>query len=298
MNAMTSKSKLKAIAPKAAAPSRPKILIYGRPGAGKTWTALDFPSVYYIDTEGGADLGHYVAKLDASGGMYLGPEQGSQSLDTIIDQVKALASEDHDFRTLVIDSITKPFDVEIAQEAERLGKANQYGADKKPAVAKMRQLVMWLGKIDMNVILVSHAKDEYGLDSKGNREVIGETFAAWDKLEYELHLCLNIQKLTAHKRIAKVRKTRLLGFPDGTAFDWSYDEFAERFGRELLEKKADQIVLATPEQVAEINRLLNVVKLPDDQVGKWFTAAGVSSFDEMDIEKAEKIVTYLKEKLA
>ena len=68
-------SKLKAIAPKAAEPSKPKMLIYGKPGVGKTWAALDFPSVYYMDTEGGADLEHYTDKLLAAGGMYFGPEQ-------------------------------------------------------------------------------------------------------------------------------------------------------------------------------------------------------------------------------
>ena len=90
MNA-TVRTRLKAVVPKAAEPSKPKMLIYGAPGVGKTWGALDFPGVYYIDTEGGADLAHYTAKLDAAGGVYLGPDQGAQSFDTIIDQVDALA---------------------------------------------------------------------------------------------------------------------------------------------------------------------------------------------------------------
>ncbi len=35
---------LKGTDPKSAKPSKPKILIYGKPGVGKTWAALDFPS--------------------------------------------------------------------------------------------------------------------------------------------------------------------------------------------------------------------------------------------------------------
>jgi hypothetical protein len=66
------KSKLKAVAPKAAEPSKPKMLIFGKPGVGKTWTSLDFPNVYYVDTEGGADLAHYTDKLEKSGGVYFG----------------------------------------------------------------------------------------------------------------------------------------------------------------------------------------------------------------------------------
>ena len=69
-----SNSKLRAVDPKAASPSKPKILIFGKPGVGKTWTSLDFPSVYYIDTEGGADLNHYTDKLKKAGGVYFGPD--------------------------------------------------------------------------------------------------------------------------------------------------------------------------------------------------------------------------------
>jgi KaiC/GvpD/RAD55 family RecA-like ATPase len=108
-------SKLKAVKPKKAEPKKPKILIYGKPGVGKTWQALDFPSVYYIDTEGGADLAHYTDKLERSGGVYLGPDQGSLDFATVLEQVQALATERHDFRTLVIDSISKLYTLEITR---------------------------------------------------------------------------------------------------------------------------------------------------------------------------------------
>ena len=72
-------SKLKAVAPKAAEPSRPKVLIFGREGIGKTWFSLQFPSVYFIDTEGGANRDHYTDLLEKAGGVYLGPEQGSDT---------------------------------------------------------------------------------------------------------------------------------------------------------------------------------------------------------------------------
>ena len=94
---MTEHSRLKAVTPKAAEPSKPKVLIFGKPGVGKTFGALDFPSVYYIDTEGGADLAHYTDKLEKSGGMYLGPEQGNLSFETVMEQVQALATEQHHY---------------------------------------------------------------------------------------------------------------------------------------------------------------------------------------------------------
>ncbi len=300
MNAITKPAKtsrLKAVTPKAAEPSKPKILIYGRPGVGKTWASLDFPSVYYVDTEGGADLSHYTDKLERSGGMYLGPEQGSLSFDTLLEQITALATEKHHFRTIVVDSITKLYMVEIAREGERLGDKNAFGADKKPAVAYMRRLVALLTRLDMNVILVAHEKPVWGKDDKGQMAIVDQTFDAWDKLEYELHLCLNIIK-QGPSRKARVRKTRLTGFPDADVFEWSYAAFAARYGRDIIEKKATQLELASPEQVVEITRLVGVMNIGDDTIGKWFAKANASTFEEMDADKVQAIINMLTAKVA
>lgn len=289
-----SKSKLKAVAPKSASPSKPKILVYGKPGVGKTWTALDFPKVYYIDSEGGADLSHYTDKLQVAGGVYFGPDQGSLSFEEIIQQIQALATEEHEYKTLVIDSITKVFNLEVASEADRLGDKNAFGADKKPAIAYMRKLVSWLTRLDMNVILIAHEKPQWGIDSKGERTEIGVTFDCWDKLEYELHLCLNIAR-QGTRRIARVRKSRLTGFPDQSNFDWSYADFAERYGKDVIERKSEKLELATDEQIAEVKRLLGIVKLSDNTKDKWI-ADNADSLNEVDAEKVQSIIAHLVSK--
>lgn len=289
------KSKLKAIDPKAAEPSKPKILIYGKPGVGKTWTSLDFPGVYYIDTEGGADLNHYTDKLKQAGGVYFGIEQGSLSFESIIEQVQALATEEHPYKTLVIDSISKVFNTEVTKEAERLGDKNAFGADKKPAIALIKRLVNWLTRLDMNVILIAHQKPEWGIDSKGERTEVGSTFDCWDKLEYELHLCLNIMR-AGDKRLAKVRKSRLTGFPDASAFEWSYKDFALRYGKDVIEKAPTKLQLATSEQLAEVTRLLGIVKLGETPKDKWLTE-NQATLGELEETKVAEIITYLKAKV-
>lgn len=289
-------TKLKAIPPKQAEPSKPKVLIFGKPGVGKTWTSLDFPNVYYIDTEGGANLKHYTDKLKSSGGVYMGPDQGALSFDTLLEQIEALATEKHPYKTLVIDSITKIYNMEIAAEAERLGDKDAFGASKKPALQYMRRLISWLTRIDMNVILIAHEKDQYGLDEKRQRNIIGTTFDCYDKLEYELHLCLNVVKL-AGTRKARVTKSRLETFKDGETFEWSYDGFADRFGRDVLEGDVKQIILANAEQLAEVQDLISRVKLPEGQVEKWLKAADVEKWEEMDSDKVQKVIDLLKKKL-
>jgi hypothetical protein len=289
-------TKLKAIPPTQAEPAKPKVLIFGKPGVGKTWTSLDFPNVYYIDTEGGANLKHYTDKLKSSGGVYMGPDQGALSFDTLLEQIEALATEKHQYKTLVIDSITKIYNMEIAAEAERLGDKDAFGASKKPALQYMRRLISWLTRIDMNVILIAHEKDQYGLDEKRQRNIIGTTFDCYDKLEYELHLCLNVVKLGGTRK-ARVTKSRLEAFKDGEVFEWSYDGFADRFGRDVLEGEVKQITLANAEQLAEVQDLISRVKLPEGQVEKWLKAADVEKWEEMDGDKVQKVIDLLKKKL-
>lgn len=290
-------SKLRAKDPKAAEPSKPKVLIYGKPGVGKTWAAIDFPGVYYIDTEGGADLSHYTDKLAKAGGQYMGPDEGASDFSVLIDQFKALATEKHNFRTVVVDSISKVFNTTIALEADRLGDKNAFGADKKPAIAAMRQLVAWINRLDMNVILIAHEKAEWGQNDKGERVEIGATFDAWDKLEYELHLALRIVK-QGQTRKAFVRKSRLLGFPEGTPFQWDYATFADRYGREVIEGKVKTIELATPEQLAELQRLLDAVRVDADFADKCFARTGAATWGEMDTAQISKVIEFLRGKIA
>lgn len=288
-------SKLKAIEPKKAKQTKPKVLIFGKPGAGKTWASMDFPKVYYIDTEGGATRKHYTDKLQKSGGVYLGMDQGALDFAEIIDQIKALATEKHEYKTLVIDSISKVFNQAIAEEADRLGDKDAFGASKKPAIAYMRQLVSWLMRLDMNVILIAHEKAEWGIDDKGQRVEIGATFDCWDKLEYELDLALNIfRQGNSHK--AKVRKSRLVEFPDASVFPWSYVEFASRYGQDVMEQQAAALELATPEQLDQLSALLKVVRVPDDWEAKCLKKANVESFAEMDAVKVQSLINLLKEK--
>lgn len=289
-------SKLKAKDPAAAEPRKPQMVIYGPSGVGKTWFALSFPAVYYIDTEGGASRTHYMERLKKSGGVYLGPEDGANDFETIISQVKALATEKHKFKTLVIDSVTKPFISSIASEGERLGDKNAFGADKKPAVQSMRRLIAAVHRLDMNVIFVAHEKAEWGQDANGQRVEIGKVADAYEKLIYELDLALQVTK-RGPARMAVVKKSRLVGFPEAEQFKLDYPEFAERYGKDIIEKAASQIVLATAEQTAEIRRLVDLLKVDSATTDKWLEKANAETFEEFNTEQAAKIIESLKSKI-
>lgn len=290
---MTTRSKLKAKPPKQAKQPKPKSIIFGAAGVGKTWTALDFPRVYYIDTEGGANLSHYTDKLAKAEGVYFGPEDGSQDFAAVTEQVKALATEEHDYRTLVIDSLSKLFNTATLEAADKLGDKDAFGASKKEAIKKLRPLLQWIERLDMNVILICHERAEWD-----NGEAIGHCPDIWEKAEYDLHLVLRITKL-AKSRYMTPRKSRLQEFPEGEAMTWSYDEFARRYGKDTIEAASVEAVhLIKDETLAEVERLIGLLKIDETEIGKWLKKAKCESLKDLSQEVGEKIIANLESKIS
>lgn len=227
----------------------------------------------------------------------MGPQEGSLDFATVIEQMQALATERHEFRTLIIDSITKLYQTTIANEAERLGDKDAFGASKKPAIGWMRRLVNWSQKLDMNVLFVAHEVTEWGTDPKtGQRAEVGKVADVWDKLIYELDLTLQAVK-RGPARVAIVRKSRLTGFEDQAQFPLDFSEFATRYGKDFIEAAPKQIVLANKDQLAEIRRLLETVKVTEQEIEKLFTKASVDRWEELTTEQAAATVAWLSKKV-
>lgn len=284
-------TKLKAKAPEETNPGKLKAMLYGASGVGKSWLALDFPNVYYIDSERGASLKHYQEKLKAAGGSYFGVDEGSLDPDCVLEQVQALATEKHAYKTLVIDSITKIYQTAIAKEAERLGDKDVFGASKKPAVTFVRRLLGWITRLDMNVWLVAHETGEWSGSGK-DRVEIGKIGDVYEKVIYELHLTLQAQK-RGNSRVAVVKKSRLTGFTDGDTIPLEYAEISKRYGKDFIEAESTPIILASPEQVAEIKRLLEVVKVSEADIEKVLTKASAEKWEELNTDQAAATIAWL-----
>jgi hypothetical protein len=280
------KSRLKAKTPDEGLITKPKVLIFGPPGTGKTWTSLDFPAVYYIDTEGGASLPQYQRKLKAAGGVYFGREDGSGDFGSVIAEVQALATEKHPYLTLVIDSFSKLYLSAAAVAEVTVG--NDFGKDKKEAQKPTRRLLSWIDRLDMNVVLVCHAKEKW---VRSGKELVseGQTYDGWDKMEYDLHLCLEV----CRDGSAAVHKTRLDGFKRGDRFPWKFSEFERRAGSAVMLRPPAVVELATPEQVAHVKKLLQTVRVADDWEEKVLQKANAASWAEMDAAKAAACISHL-----
>jgi hypothetical protein len=275
---------LRAVKP-TAIEKRLKALFYGSAGVGKSTAAASFPKPYFIDTERGIENDQYVNLLNKSGGVVF----QTSDFDELMKEVKALLTEKHEFKTLVIDPLTTLYNDLLDKSALKNG--TDFGRHYSEANKKIKQLLNLLLRLDMNVIITAHQKNEYGQ----NMSVIGSTFDCYKKLDYLFDLVFEIQK-RGKERVGLTKKSRIEAFPDGETFPFSYEEIAKRYGREILEREAIAEVLATKEQISRIKELIDLYKEPEEIVQKWLDKANASTFEEMSEEVIKKIITHMENK--
>lgn len=138
--------------------------IVGEGGIGKTSLAATFPKPVFIRTEDGS------ASLSGRDDVALFPI--SQTSQDVIDAMRALATEEHDMGTVVLDSITQ-LNTMIEQEVissdpEAPKSINQalggYGAGYGAVAERHRQIreaAGWLSaEKGMHIIFIAHANSE------------------------------------------------------------------------------------------------------------------------------------------
>src|SRR5213076_776074 len=204
---------------------RLKLFMFGPAGVGKTTAAIQFPNSYIIDCERGAE--NYDKIIAASNSVVF----QTTDIQDVIAEVKALLTEKHEFRTLVIDPITTVYNDLLDKCETQVGAdfGRHYGAANK----QMKRLANLIMALDMNVVITAHAKAEYG----ENLRKLGYTFDGWRQLDYWFDLVIELSK-KGKKRHARVAKTRLEAFPDEDTFEWSYDAIKKRVDPSVLERNA------------------------------------------------------------
>lgn len=282
---------LKAKAPIDVKPTKPKFMISGESGVGKTFFALDFPRPYLIDSEGGATREQYQDKLKKSGGVYFGKEEGSQDFKAVIEEIKQLTTTKHEYKTLIIDSFTYLYMLE-ASEAEAKG-GSDFGRDKKMANIPTRQLISVLEKCDLNIILICHSKTKWKRDGKDIVDS-GSTFDGYDKLEYILDLWIEINK---GGKTFNVKKSRVQNLIQGYSYPLSYDKFAELYGKETVEREAVPVALASTEQVARLLTLIEGLKVDEETQEKWMKKCGVEEYVEMSSTDIQSLIAFCEKKI-
>lgn len=265
---------------------RLKALFYGGAGVGKTIASISFPKVYLIDTERGAENSQYTDILQKAGGVVF----QTSDFEELMQEVRSLLTEKHEYKTLVIDPLTTLYNDLLDKSAIKNG--TEFGRHYSEANKQIKHLLNLLLRLDMNVIITAHQKHEYGQ----NMSIVGSTYDCYKKLDYLFDLVFEIQK-RGKERIGLIKKSRIEAFPDTEQFPFSYDEIATRYGREILERDAVAEVLATPEQILEVYRLLDLFKIPTETYQKWLDKVNAESFEEMSEDNIKKIIIRLQAKV-
>jgi phage nucleotide-binding protein len=143
---------------------RPIILtIFSEAGLGKTTLAAMFPKPVFIRTEDGT------TSLQGNDDVALFPL--AASVQDVLDAIEALATQPHDYKTVVLDSITQLADM-IEREvvaADPKAKtiveaAGGFGKAYIVASEKHRMIREWIGALayekGMNVVFIGHADVE------------------------------------------------------------------------------------------------------------------------------------------
>lgn len=272
---------------------RLKTLMYGVAGAGKTMAAISFPKPYLIDTEKGFEHQQYLDKLKENGGSVF----HTTDFDELLTEIRALTTEEHEYKTLIIDPLTVIYnnlvekcaqDRVTPQNPDGMAHGGHYIASNR----KMKQLMSLLIKLDMNVIITSHSKNEYG----HNMTVLGQTFDCYKKLDYLFDLVFEINK-KGKVREAVIKKTRLTAFPESDRFAFSYDEIAKRYGREILEKQAEARKLTTPEQIKIVQEYIKIFRVAPETVERYFKKGDATTWDEMPYSAMECIINHFQAKI-
>jgi GTPase SAR1 family protein len=139
------------------------ITLFGEGGMGKTTLAAMFPKPVFIRTEDGA------TSLVGNDDVSLFPL--ATSSQDVLDAIEALATQDHGFKTLVLDSITQlatMIEAEIVAADPKAKSINQagggYGAGYSSAAERHRMVREWAGSLayekGMNVVFIGHADTE------------------------------------------------------------------------------------------------------------------------------------------
>ena len=278
---------------------RLKMFLFGPPGSRKTTSSIQFPNSVLIDMEKGSE--NYSKSIEKSGSVVL----QTTNPDEVIDEVKALLTEKHEYKTLILDPVTifyestqekwtrifeKYTDNEKNKELQDFGM--RYWGRVKSNYKSMLRLLLAL---DMNIIMTAHQKDIYG--GNMNKIGVGPDSMKGDNYFFDNVFQLNVINDKAVATTIKQRSEPLFPPKFPKEFDWSYENFCNFYGKEVIEREAVPVNMANTAQLTQLSNLIETLNISQEQQVKVLNSFEADEWSELTEDQIQKTIESLQKKL-
>lgn len=273
---------------------RPKILLWGDSGSGKTMLALQFPAPVVIDLERGSELYAGERSFDVV---------HTQDPDRVRELIDWLRANKHPYRTFVLDPVTLYWEAlqrkwsDIFLRRNKSGKGFKFEfydfqpRDWMQIRDEYQDLMRAILGLDMTVVVTAHSKAQY--DDGQFMKKIGDTFDSQKKTPYLFDVVLQLTHDPATGRhLSRVVKDRTRRLPQ-EAFETNYAVFERAFG-ESLRREARPFSPATTEQLIELWKLAKDYGMTESQVLSRLETYGAQRPEDLSAENAATICERLR----
>lgn len=263
-------------------------LIGGGSGEGKSFFVANLKNALIYDTDIGGGLAYADARIRRNGSERV-------EIASYVDVLEDLRTRLKDgrlkqFKTVAFDHVTA-----LQQEAlirHNPAGGSDWGRAGAAATQEWRKIREFARTRDFNIIATAHLKNKYENDKN-----VGLIADGSKNLEADFGIVLYLHRRGAYPSVAQVMKWRRdpedPRGPIPATFDFTMQRFEEIAGSGMSRDREEKI--ATSEQVAELNQLLEVVKLPDSVLEKWESAG---DFEDMPESVIADRITYCNGLLA
>lgn len=271
-------------------PERVILLIAGESGSGKSFFVANLKNALIFDTDIGGGLSYADARIARNGSERI--EVGSY-LD-VEAELRRRWRELGDFTTIAIDHLST-----LQQEAVNRHNPNlaegTFGREYDRANKEWRRIRDMARRGDFHLVCTSHMKTRYE-----NNKASGVAPDASKNIEGDFSMVLYVRKGSGYPSQAHVQKWRrdpedARGRIPAT-IPLTVEKFVEAHGHPF-EGARQEVPMATANQIAEIKLLIDVVKLPEGEIERWFAKAKADSWEEFTAADLQKCIDHLNGKL-